>query len=388
MKKDMKKSDFLSGVYRSGVFNTYDIHGDYKVDRFDAGSNPDARDLANARKEVHGTYKEGVFRPANTRGEKGYASSVTIGKDTFGIDHAGKLYDASGKPIGSLDRNGRPKFQTESTDSSLRDTRKEYRKTIQTDPRGVRMFESPTGEWTGYSSEELTALANYIAVSNQMLRRLRTDFPKEGIKVSVYETEMPELKLDREGYKLFAGNNAESKDGKEHVVLIDRRLKPHERLAVLTHELSHVHGMGELRSERDEMNEEHDAHLSAINLIAGTYENYDRLRMGGETPSKEEVGNALGWLVGTKHHFGIRDEEIREHEPTIRKAQRDLEGRLGAIIAIPLIGLSLPVLFSSITGNVISESISNQIKFTFGGLFIIGLLASFLWLRTKISRKI
>ena len=101
-----EKKDYLSGVYRSGVFNAYGLNGDYKVSKFDAGSNRDARDLANGQKEVHGTYKDGIFRPANIREESGYANLVEINGQTLRVSHSGELYDSKGVLMGSLSRDG------------------------------------------------------------------------------------------------------------------------------------------------------------------------------------------------------------------------------------------------------------------------------------------
>mgnify|MGYP001609695005 CR=1 FL=1 len=79
------KKDYISGVYRSGVFNAYGLVGDYHVKKFEAGSNAEARELANAQKEIHGTYKDGVFRPANMRSEQGFADNVELDGQRYRI---------------------------------------------------------------------------------------------------------------------------------------------------------------------------------------------------------------------------------------------------------------------------------------------------------------
>jgi hypothetical protein len=396
----MAKRDYQEGTYKAGKFRPYQRHGEYNA-RLDSDSGRDARGLAEKSEIIHGTYKDGVFRPAELSGRKGYAHTVTLapGK-SFGINHIGELYDSQGIAIGRLDEDGKPQFYRLTPKGSHKT--KNFGNDIESDEhKRFRDFGLVDGrQIRGYTNQSLTELANYVSRSNKVLGKLRKAQKsydlQTGVKIRVYEAEIPQFRRDSRGNAIEAGFNAESTDGKEHIVVIDKRLKPYEKIAAVTHELSHVYGGKQIRSEKDLQEEEHDAHLAAINQLSTLYEDYNDLRKataGTESSffevtkqSKRDLGMAVAYLVGTKSYFGVRDEELQRNEQTIRKIKKDLEGRIEAMVGIPAIILSLFFLSSNITGNAIADITNSTTSFFVGlGLLIVGLVAGFLWFKARKS---
>lgn len=395
----MVKRDYQEGTYLKGKFRPYQMHGEYNA-RLDSDSGRDARGLAEKGEVIHGTYKDGVFRPAELSGRKGYAHTATLapGKN-FGINHTGELYDPQGMAIGRLDEDGKPQFYRLTPKGSHKT--KDFGRDIESDEHErFRDFGlADGGQIRGYTNQSLTELANYVSRSNKVLGKLRKTQksydPKTGVKIRVYEAEIPQFRRDSRGNAIPAGFTAESVDEKEHIVVIDKRLKPYEKIAAVTHEMSHVHGGKQIRSQKDLQEEEHDTHLAAINLLSTLYEDYDDLRKataGSESPffevtkqSKGDLGRAVAYLVGTKGYFGVRDDELQRNEPTFRKIRKDLEGRVEAMIGIPAIALSLFFLSSNITGNAIANIATKTTSFLGAGLLIVGLVAGFFWLRARKS---
>ncbi len=387
------KKDYQDGTFLNGKFRPYERHGEYdaKVDR---ESERSAQEQAREGKVLHGTYKEGIFRPAEISRREGYAQAMVTGKgEKHWVDHQGKLYDTQGKEIGKVGENGQAKFY-----QTVVSSRSTARRDIESEPHqkrrigygGRRDIEAET-------NEQLTDLANYLSRSNKVLGKLRKAQkgydPKTGTAIRVYEAEIPEF---NETTRLGAGFNAETQDGKEHVIVIDKRLKPYEKMAALAHELSHVYGGRAIKSNADLVREEHDTHLATIDLLTTLYEDYDALQRAtvGKKDSyfattsqpKREVGQAVAHLVQTRKVFGIRDDEIAHHNATFKAIthhlRNNLESRVHVFIAIPALVIGSVALSNNITGNVIgiSKNTSSAVGI---GLLMIGLMCTYFWFNNR-----
>jgi len=398
----MTKKDYLSGVFRDGIFNVYGLIGDYKVKQFDYGSNEDARKMANNRKEVHGTYKDGVFRPADLNSREGFANNIEVDGRKYAIDHLGQMYDQRGNVIAKISVDGKIlsgnqyKNQRPLEDENEREDNKQRRNPsrqdvewrIENEERREKTINDGNQDYAARMSPELTGLAEYISRSNEVLGNFRSSeksYGSKNKKIRVYEAEIPGYQ-PRTGF--FSAWNAETKDGKEQIILVDRRLKPHEKIATITHEMSHIYGQKSPYLSRKELaREEHDAQLAAINHLASLYENYDSLageaHFDVEMIPKREIGKATKHLVMTKEGFGVRQEEISKNQNTFKKIHQDLESMLRAVIAIPSLILSMSFLSKSFTGNVISNTSTEIISFLGIGLFALGMLSAYSYFKAK-----
>ncbi len=400
----MAKKDYISGVFRSGIFNAYGLIGDYQVKKFETGSNEEARTLANAQGEVHGTYKDGVFRPANVRGEKGFANTIDLNKKRYFIDHRGQLYDQRGAIAGLVDGDG--KFQSIETNDNSKsyreklDNRREnisYKSEVDYGGHRERIFEIEGGGiFTGKQNKELSDLAEYLIRSHRVLGKFRT-YDKTGTsrdkKIRVYEGEIPEYDPQT---KAGSGWNGESKDGSEHVILINRGLSHDEQIATLTHELSHVYGQKDPYVRGRELRiEEHDTHLAAIDHLVTLYQDYDALKKATEGReksyfnvtdlSKEDIGKAVARLVSTKGLFEINNEELSQHDSTFKRIVKDLESRVGLYIAAPSLIASILLSSKKITGNFILNNPlqKGSIYFLSACFFLIGIFGIFMYSKKR-----
>lgn len=387
----MVKKDYQSGTYKGGKFRPYEKFGEYSA-RMDSHSNKESKNLISKGEVIHGTYKDGVFRPADTRGRPGYANTVTLDSgENYKFNSKGEFYDIRGKAVGKLNENGRPEFYRNPPHE--RNHERNFGRDIESDEnekyRDLGLANG--GEVRGYANEGLTNLANYISRSNKVLGKLRkaqkSYDPKTGTKIRVYEAEIPQYNA-KSG--LGAGFNAETTDGGEHIIVVDKRLKPYQKMAIVAHELSHVHG-GSYKNPR----EEHDAHLAAINQLSSLYGDYDDIKKatsGSDNPffdvkkqSKEEIGRAVAYLVGTRNYFGVKEEELQNNVLVFRKIKKDLENIVAQIISVSSITLSIFFLSSNITGNAIADLPIKANSFIGAGLFIISLIAGFFWLKSKVK---
>ncbi|MBM3230425.1 DUF1275 domain-containing protein [Candidatus Pacearchaeota archaeon] len=112
----MGKVDYEVGVYKSGKFTPYGSNKSYsaKIDTTTRNELLTSTEiLAENGREVHGSYKDGNFRPADIRGTRGYVNHVTLQNgQTFNLDHHGDLYESDSQRghtvfVGQVDKNGK-----------------------------------------------------------------------------------------------------------------------------------------------------------------------------------------------------------------------------------------------------------------------------------------
>jgi hypothetical protein len=334
--------------------------------------------------------------------KKGFANHIDLNGRKYAADHLGQLYDQNGNIIGRINTDGKINFrnpyknqrplenENEREDNKQRrnPSRKDVEWRIENEEPREKTINDGNQDYAARMSPELTGLAEYISRSNEVLGNFRSSeksYGSKNKKIRVYEAEIPGYQ-PRTGF--FSAWNAETKDGKEQIILVDRRLKPHEKIATITHEMSHIYGQKSPYLSREELaREEHDAQLAAINHLTSLYENYDSLtgeaHFDVEMIPKREIGKATKHLVMTKEGFGVRQEEISKNQNTFKKIHQDLESMLGAVIAIPSLILSMFFLSKSFTGNVISNTSTEIISFLGIGLFALGLLSAYSYFKAK-----
>lgn len=101
-------NDFICGVYRNGKFVPYGFTDSMDA-LFDKGSNPKALERAESGMAVHGSYKNGNFRPAEVEGRRGYVGRCLFRSKELGIDYRGRLYE-NGIFIGLMLDSGKVQF--------------------------------------------------------------------------------------------------------------------------------------------------------------------------------------------------------------------------------------------------------------------------------------
>lgn len=105
-----KKKAYQEGVYQSGKFMPYDRSGEYKA-RLNTNSDSRAYHAADHGQVLHGSFKDGVFRPADVRGKFSYMRKLSKQVEgQYKFDFSGEVYDPSGRAVGRLDERGRPQL--------------------------------------------------------------------------------------------------------------------------------------------------------------------------------------------------------------------------------------------------------------------------------------
>jgi len=199
-------------------------------------------------------------------------------------------------------------------------------------------------------------------------------------RVEVFGTRIPIFQRTKKG----AYHSGVTKPGKgeDYTILIDERLKPHEKLAVLDHELGHIAG-GYKRSDEK-------AQKIAIQNLNNVLVGYEKLSQESarrlikrdlgvdydpEEVPREEVKDALQYLTQSGAVFDVGPQEWSEaglphtSEYKGRKKRKGLEESLS--IGFLIIGLFLLITANTgITGsylleNVFSTNISNVLGIVF-----------------------
>jgi hypothetical protein len=100
-----KHADVQVGTYEGGKFRPYGHH--YEVHaKIDEGSNQEVIRLAKSGRVIHGSYKDGNFRPADARGRAGYINHIDTPRGRCKFNYEGEVLDNSGQVVGALDKNG------------------------------------------------------------------------------------------------------------------------------------------------------------------------------------------------------------------------------------------------------------------------------------------
>jgi hypothetical protein len=330
----MKKQDFISGVYKNGIFNAYGLIGDYRVKKFETGSNEEAQALANAQREVHGTYKDGVFRPANLRRELGFADHVDLDGQRYRLDHSGQLYTIQGRAVGKLTRDGKPLFYQ---------TREE---------RNVERAEVSQGN-EGDFQEILDQLYN----TNQILAQVGKSQPIRADKLRIKSTEFHQYRRTPENVALFSANLANTEAEDNYEMSVDRRLDYAERVAAVAHELGHITGQ-HTTSDRK-------AHLAALSHIKWLRDYYDTFKKKGiSLPERQVLDDALAYLAKSAPYFDVNRQDLEGLGFVFNQGNNqrgNLEQRLHLFIPLTGIIIGLFLLSPNFTGNAIANiSVSNS----------------------------
>jgi len=101
-----KHKDILVGVYEKGKFMPYNSKESYKAE-LDSSSDYKAVEIAKRGMALHGSYKDGNFRPATGKKRAGYISNITTEEGTFNFNYKGEILDKEGKIAGSIKKNGK-----------------------------------------------------------------------------------------------------------------------------------------------------------------------------------------------------------------------------------------------------------------------------------------
>lgn len=105
-----KRRAYQEGVYQSGKFMPYDRSGEYRA-RLNTNSDSKAYSAADHGQVLHGSFKDGVFRPADVRGKFSYMRKLSKQVEgQYKFDFSGEFYDPSGRAVGRLDEKGRPQL--------------------------------------------------------------------------------------------------------------------------------------------------------------------------------------------------------------------------------------------------------------------------------------
>jgi hypothetical protein len=97
--------DIQIGIYRKGRFMPYGEDRTYSAN-LDKGSSQGAVRLAEKGRAIHGSFKDGNFRPAEV-GRRGYIGQVKTPDGVRGFNYEGEIIDRQGKVVGALNVRGK-----------------------------------------------------------------------------------------------------------------------------------------------------------------------------------------------------------------------------------------------------------------------------------------
>ncbi len=235
-----------------------------------------------------------------------------------------------------------------------------------------------------YEDEEKSETVAYALKSYRTLSELGQDMkvPKNA-EIEVYSARLPQF---NEGTRMNAAFIEPSPYEKNVFwIVMDERLKPEEELAVAFHEVSHLingyHSNERITQEKA---------IDALMMMARSYEELnkpqtkeDLMKKGNNydisEKNKLEIGKAAKHLINAKAYFGIDNQDLEDMGIVERQRKNNLERYFGFI---PLsIGFYLLLSSSTITGNVINNTIPNFPKGITGLGLIVLAIALFIWQR-------
>jgi len=392
----MEKKDYQEGIYRDGKFMPYSMYGEYHA-KLDPLSNKEAVEVAQRGEVIHGSFKEGNFRPAEGKTRAGFMSKISLPSgEVLKYDFRGDVQNSSGTVLGRLDENGKLTYLAQTRGNATEDSKVDYsRRGMLKDHASRRRMGTTKGDRDFYKTSEATNIANFLIKSNRVLGKLgaRNRDYQISEDIQVYESEIPEFYRDRNGLPVFTGYNGTTDKG-ETVITIDSRLKPYEKLAILAHELAHVAQGHNPRTIGERRANEQEAQTRAIKQLTKLYEDYGTLQKsvkGSEATAffnagsiaKRDITKAIGLLVNSRGYFGVDNRDLEEHTSTFRQVFNDLEGMVAVFVSFFGILSGLFLLSSNITGNVIATLTTKTTSLLGVGLLIIGLIAGFFYLKTK-----
>ena len=119
----MVRKDYQEGVYRNGKFMPYQMYGEYKA-RLDPASPSDALNAGRHGKILHGSFKDGLFRPANIKGEAGFMAHINLPSgESYRLNYQGAFFDERGKQVGRVEESGRLSFYMQGNRNAGRKSR-------------------------------------------------------------------------------------------------------------------------------------------------------------------------------------------------------------------------------------------------------------------------
>jgi len=212
--------------------------------------------------------------------------------------------------------------------------------------------------------------------------------------ISVYEGEIPFIQpkgktQEYGGVKVDTGNG--------EIILVDSRLSDSEKVATVFHELVHGAGYdfprGKIPSAKELDALEKRTQLETISglrkmdkdfkeLVKTDYDAGSDLDCGRmhqwETKSPDIFREAANYAVASRGSFDLSFGEVKGH------LKRDRSGLEKSLVISVIIGLVFGILFldTNLTGNVIG--LSSSASYLVGGiLFLVGIVASFFWIKNK-----
>jgi hypothetical protein len=104
--------DIQVGVFKDGTFIPYGSNKKIKAS-IDKGADREARHQALEGMAVHGSFKDGNFRPADTTTKPGYLHSLTTHHGVYTFDYEGRLLDPrTGAEIGKVNEDGEIRYSS------------------------------------------------------------------------------------------------------------------------------------------------------------------------------------------------------------------------------------------------------------------------------------
>lgn len=234
-----------------------------------------------------------------------------------------------------------------------------------------------------------------LAYTRDLIRRGEIDLPNPDLdNIHISEGEIPFIKKAGKIYE-YGGVKADLGNGKE-LILVDERLTPAQKMAIVYHELVHKAGYdfpsGKKPSEEEVDRLEKTTHLETIAGLRIMAKDFPKLAKNDYAGSEEmdaklhsyERSNpkvfkeAASYAIASRGSFDIKlgdiKKRLKEREPGKRSLEKRALGYSLIILGIIVIFLK-PIL--SITGSALAENIfivSNWLFIIIGiGLILIGL---------------
>lgn len=177
-------SDMVVGVYRGGKFTPYSSDKSVRAS-IDSGADPDVINLAEKGRAIHGSYKDGNFRPAEIKGRRGYVNHINTPDGAYGFNHEGELVGRGGEVVGAIDESGKVL------------SKEEYKESVRKD------IKTAIKDWRSQREPSLTETYEALAkIEGELYRDIRNIAKKVGIgeeEVRRYATELSHFNKDVEG---------------------------------------------------------------------------------------------------------------------------------------------------------------------------------------------
>lgn len=183
-------SDMTVGVYRDRKFTPYSSDKSLRAS-IDSGADPEVINLAKKGRAIHGSYKDGNFRPAEIRGRRGYVDHINTPDGAYGFNHEGELVGRGGEVVGAIDESGKVL------------SKEEYRENVRKD------IKTAIKDWRSQREPSLTETYEALAkVEGELYRDIR-DIAK---KVGIGEEEVRKYARELSHYNKDVSERVEAED--------------------------------------------------------------------------------------------------------------------------------------------------------------------------------